>query len=98
MSVDFNFADIIKLPIRIIAAIAIGTGLILFLPDSIIDRLFLLSFRDSFGFVIGLVFIVSVSIVSIAFIILVYLFLKKKWDFVIKMRKHYRCVRNLDDY
>ena len=38
MSIDFNIADVFKLPVKIFAAIALGTGLILFLPDEIIDK------------------------------------------------------------
>ena len=41
MSVDFNIADVFKLPVKIFAAIALGTGIILFLPDAAIHKLYL---------------------------------------------------------
>lgn len=36
MNLDFNLADFFKLPTKIMFAIALASGLILFLPDSIV--------------------------------------------------------------
>ena len=41
MSIEFNVADVFKLPVKIFAAITLGTGLILFLPDDIISKIYL---------------------------------------------------------
>ncbi len=98
MKVDINLADILKLPIKILASIALGTGLILFLPNDIIDKLFLKSFRKSFGFIIGIVFIISISIVSVSIVIAIFQVVSKKIIFSKTKKSRERCLNNLDVY
>lgn len=54
--------ELLKLPIKIIVALCIASGLILLLPNNLIEKLYMLSFRENYGFIIGIVFIVSLSI------------------------------------
>ena len=98
MSVDFNIADVFKLPVKIFAAIALGAGLILFLPDSLIQKLYLVTFRDSFGFIIGLVFIISISIVGVTVLVAFYKMLSSKILFAKSKKSREKCLNGLDDY
>ena len=98
MSIDFNVADIFKLPVKIFAAIALGTGLVLFLPDSVIEKLYLFQFRDSFGFVIGLVFVISVSVVGITALVALFKAVASKILFTKSKKSREKCLNNLDDY
>jgi hypothetical protein len=59
-----DFVSLLKLPPKILAGLAIASGLLIFLPDNIISRLYMDSFKSNYGFVIGVVFIVSISILS----------------------------------
>lgn len=62
MDVLKTMTELLKLPIKIILALCIASGLILFLPDKLTETLYMLSFREKYGFVIGLIFIVTLSI------------------------------------
>ena len=46
MNLDFNLADFFKLPTKIMFAIALASGLILFLPDSIVTKMYMVDFRN----------------------------------------------------
>ena len=98
MSVDFSIADIFKLPVKIFAAIALGTGIILFLPDEVILKLYLTSFRNSFGFVIGLAFVISVSIVGVTIVIAIYQVISRKMYFSKSKKAREKCLNKLDSY
>lgn len=58
----FDIKDLLTLPPKILAALAVGAGLILFLPNDIINKLYLVSFKEKFGFILGITFTISVSI------------------------------------
>lgn len=66
---DLNIMDFFKLPTKIMVAIALATGMILFLPDELISKMYLDGFRNEYGFIIGAAFVVSVSILTIGIII-----------------------------
>ena len=59
-----DIASLLKLPPKILAGLAIASGLLLFLPSNIISRLYMDNFKSTYGFVIGVVFIVTISILS----------------------------------
>lgn len=46
---------ILKTPYILITHV-LASGLILFLPDNIINKMYMLDFRNKFGFVLGLIF------------------------------------------
>ena len=69
---DLNIMDFFKLPTKIMAAIALATGMMLFLPDTLISKIYLNEFRNEYGFIIGTTFIVSISILIIGIIISIY--------------------------
>jgi hypothetical protein len=53
---------LLKLPPKLLLGVAIASGLLLFLPDIIILRLYMDGFKEKFGFFVGVAFIVSISI------------------------------------
>lgn len=65
MNFGFNIADFFKLPNKIMASLALASGMILFLPDTMVEKMYMMDFRNKFGFATGLIFIVSFSILLI---------------------------------
>jgi Super-infection exclusion protein B len=65
MKIDFNIREILTLPTTIMAALSLASGILLFSPSFLLDQMFMLNFRDKYGFIIGIVFIVSVSILIV---------------------------------
>lgn len=57
--------EIFKLPPSILAAISIVTGLMLFLPEKIINIFYLLDFKNKYGPAIGRVLIISITMLMI---------------------------------
>ena len=65
MKVDFNIKEVLTLPATIMAALSLASGILLFSSTSILKRMFMIEFRDKYGFIIGIVFIVSISILIV---------------------------------
>lgn len=65
MNLDFNLADFFKLPTKIMFALALASGLVLFLPESIVTKMYMVDFRNKYGFAIGLLFLISFSILVV---------------------------------
>lgn len=98
ITVNFNVPELLKLPTKIIVAICIATGSILFLPNKLIEKMYMTNFRNKYGFIIGIVFIISASILIVSFAIRFYEFInemysKKKFDKNIK-----KLLQELDAY
>jgi hypothetical protein len=64
-----DFIQLLKLPPSILAAVAMGTGLILFLPLNILQRLGLNNIPELWRTILGLSFIISLSLLAVYFII-----------------------------
>lgn len=62
MNFNVNLSDIIKAPLKIFIGLFIATGIVLFLPDNLAMKLYMVDFRNKYGFVISLVFICSFTI------------------------------------
>lgn len=60
-----DFVDFLKLPPNILAAISLVTGCILFVPDSALNKLYMVNFRNDYGFVISIIFLISTAILII---------------------------------
>lgn len=73
-----DFIKLLKLPPSILAAVAMATGLILFLPISILQRFGLDSIPELWRTILGLAFIISVSLLVIYFIMKVAKFIVSK--------------------
>lgn len=50
-----DFVDFLKLPPYILGALAVASGILLFLPDKVIKKLYMIEFRDKYGFTIGII-------------------------------------------
>lgn len=74
-----DFISFLKLPPSILSALVIASGFIIFAPTELLERLYFIDFKDKYGFYIGLVFIVSLSILLVYLIIKLvqYIFEKK---------------------
>lgn len=64
-----DFISFLKLPPSILSALALASGFIIFAPANMLERLYFVDFKDTYGFYIGLVFIVSISILLVYLVI-----------------------------
>lgn len=78
-----NIVDFLKLPPRILGALSVASGLLLFLPNVIIEKLYMTSFRDKYGFAIGIVFVVSTSILVVFLVVIIAKKIKDKYYYTI---------------
>lgn len=62
---NFDIKEILTLPTSIMAAISLASGILLFSPKIFLEKLFMENFIEENGFIIGIVFIVSVSILIV---------------------------------
>ena len=44
MKFDFNLADFFKLPTKIMFALALASGMVLFLPDNIVAKMYMFDY------------------------------------------------------
>ncbi len=72
-----EFLNFLKLPPNILAAISLATGIILFVPEKILNKLYMSDFRNEYGFIISIVFLTSISLLFIFLISKAYKKLKK---------------------
>ncbi|OFU48010.1 hypothetical protein HMPREF3116_08610 [Aerococcus sp. HMSC10H05] len=75
---DFNISDILTLPNKILAALTLASGLLLFLPTKLLDKLHIIGFQEKYGFVIGIVFITAFSLWLVNSIYTISKFIKDK--------------------
>ncbi len=64
--------DFLKLPANILSALAIASGILLFAPDNVVQTLYMTEFRAQYGFSIGLVFVVSISLLAVFSVMKIY--------------------------
>ena len=76
---NFNFMEFLKLPTKIMVALVFTSGIILLLPDSIVEKIYMIEFRDKYGFVIGGIFVLTSSILITTGIIAIYNYFKDKY-------------------
>lgn len=73
----FNIKDLENIPPRILLAITLASNFIIFLPEEIIQMLYMINFKERYGFIIGPVFLLSSSIL----LCMVIFYLTKKYKF-----------------
>lgn len=78
--------------------VAIGGGLLLFLPNSIISLLRVDGFMEKFGFIVGPIFVVSIAILASNLLIETWKFIKEKYDMAILKRNRKRWLKGLEPY
>lgn len=54
--------ELLKLPIKIIVALCIACGIIILIPDNLANKLYMVNFRNDYGFILGIVFVITLSI------------------------------------
>jgi len=74
-----DFIQLLKLPPSILSAVAMGTGLILFLPINILQKLGLDNIPELWRTTLGLLFVISTSLLVIYFLIKVIKFIVSKY-------------------
>lgn len=60
-----DFIDFYKLPHNILGVLSIVSGALLLLPDKIIEKFYMIGFRDKYGFAIGIIFLISTDILIV---------------------------------
>lgn len=98
MKFDFNLADFFKLPTKIMFALALASGMVLFLPDNIVAKMYMVDFRNKYGFVIGLLFLISFSILVVTVFAGVYKYLSNKYSVKKFKATAKERLQKLDDY
>lgn len=98
MKLDLNIIDLLNLPIKIMASIALGTGLLLFSPNWLIEKLYMVSFREEYGFILGIVFVISFVIFTVSISITFYSYLSKKRANKWFLESASQRLNNLSDY
>lgn len=69
MEVKLNIPDWLKIPLKIVIPTAfIASGCLVMLPKDILSLLYLLEWRDNYGFYIGLLFLISASLIVVYFL------------------------------
>lgn len=96
MKIDVK--EILTLPTYILAALAVASGVVLFSPEAFVRKIYMSAFRDNYGFILGIVFVVSTSILIVSFGYWLFRLLRSKW----KEKKFYktgeRRLNDLNDY
>lgn len=98
MKIDFKITEILTLPITIMAAISLASSILLFSPNSFLTKLFMLEFREQYGFIVGIVFLISISILIVNLIYTISkstIAAKSRRDFYANAEKN---LRGLSDY
>lgn len=98
MNFDIKITDFFKLPTKIMISIVIASGMILFLPEHILQKMYMVDFRMRYGFVIGITFLVSSSIVIVAVIVGIYNYYKNKMFWKKFKETSKDRLQGLDDY
>ena len=94
--------ELLKLPIKVIVALCIASSIIILIPDNFADKLYITSFSNDYGFILGIVFVVtlSISLCYFAFYIIPIVWKKffyKKENEKVKKGKQ-KFLKNLNEY
>ena len=95
---NFNLTDFLKLPSNVMSAISLASGVILFLPDELLKKIYMIEFKNKWGFIIGATFIVSTSILVIGILSNIYKFLYKKYSNFKFKKNSNKLLNSLDVY
>ena len=98
ININGNIENILKLPLKIMVALCISSGLILFLPNNIIQKLYMLSFRENFSFILGIIFILSLSIILCTMVVAIANYIINKIRDIIIIIKRNKIIENLDSF
>lgn len=90
-----DFIQLLKLPPSVISAVSLWAGLILFLPEPILNKLGLNDIPGTWITILGITFIISTSIIAIYIIIMLFKSIRNKIYFVRFKLKFPKMMKNL---
>mgnify|MGYP001944785185 CR=1 FL=1 len=91
-----NLFDLTKLPAKFFFLFAVISGFILFADESILQKIHLDKLNESYGWIVGLIFIASSGLVIVNFTIWLFKYLRTKLK-IIKLKKGFKeRLKNLD--
>lgn len=90
-----GFIDFLKLPPRILSALVIASGVIIFAPFNVLEKLYVINFKEKYGFYIGLTFIISISILAVYLVIKLAKYVYDKYRDRINNKKRLKYLREL---
>ncbi|MEW5569652.1 superinfection exclusion B family protein [Rossellomorea marisflavi] len=61
----FDIKEILTLPTNVIIGVVLASSMILFAPSGFLNKLYMTDFRNEYGFIIGIVFVVMSSILFV---------------------------------
>lgn len=91
-----DFLEFLKLPPNILAAISLVSGTILFANDTLLSRLYMINFRNDYGFVVSIVFLISASLLVVLMITTVIKKIKSKFENIKLKKSQINYLLNLD--
>ncbi|MDY3548950.1 super-infection exclusion protein B [Riemerella anatipestifer] len=86
--------DLNKIPTKIIFLLAIVSGLLMFLPDTILSQLYITEFKKDYGKYFGIIFIISISFLFINLLIWIF---KKINVYVFRKKISKKLMKNLNE-
>lgn len=95
---SLNPIDILKLPNKILVPLSLVSGVILFSPNKLLEKIYLINFRENWGFIIGLSFLVSTAIILTSVGITLYKFLREKYDNKQFKKISFKVMKEMDNY
>lgn len=98
MKLSGDIVSLLKLPAKVMFAIALASGLVLFFSDHIIQKMYMVSFRNKYGFTIGIVFCISLSITVVSFLAFIYNFCVNQYYKKMFIKKAPERLRKLSPY
>lgn len=88
--------DLTKLPAKFFFLFAVLSGFVLFADSSILKRVHLEKLNESYGWIVGLVFISTTGLVFVNFIIRAFKTISYKFKFFKVKKEYISRLRNLD--
>ena len=97
LNINFDLTKFFTLPNKILGAIALATGMMLFMPTNILDLLYISQITERYGSIIGIIFIISLSIVIVSLIFSLSSLIRKNYDDKRFPEKTFRYLKNMSE-
>lgn len=94
---NFNLKEVLSLPLRINISLLVACGVLLFMPDEIMKKLYLKSFLDKYGFYIGILFTLTFSLVIFTILGHIFVKIKNKYLEWKSNKDKYKLLNSLND-
>ena len=92
-----KFLKILNIPLKILLpSVCVFTGLILFLPEKVLNKLYLYEWKNENGFVLGLFFIISLTLILIYVLYFVIKFVRRKVNLIFRKRRSFKSLKELN--